>query len=109
MKKLFTAVLMLAVVIGLSACGSKADDTVAPAGPNAENLVKSKCAACHGQNLEGTTIAPKLSDVGARLTKEDIAKIIKEGKTGDIGVMTPGIITDQKEIDAVAEYLAAKK
>lgn len=108
MKKLLAAVLMLAVVIGLSACGSKKEETAAPAGPNAEAIVKAKCATCHGQNLEGT-IGPKLADIGARLTKDDIAKIIKDGKTGTIGVMPPGSLTDQKEIDAVAAYLAAKK
>ena len=108
MKKLVTAVLMLAVVIGLSACGNKADNTTAPVGPNAEAIVKTKCATCHGQNLEGV-IGPKLNDIGARLTKDDIAKVIKDGKTGNIGVMPPGSLTKQDEIDAVAEYLAAKK
>lgn len=108
MKKIFTLVLMLAVVIGLSACGNS-NDTAAPAGPDAEKLVKSTCVVCHGQNLEGNAIGPKLNDIGARLTKEEIATVIKEGKSGDIGVMQPGLLTNQADIDAVAEYLAAKK
>lgn len=104
MKKLLTGILLLAVVIGVSACGNKQEETTAPE-INAEFIVKAKCAMCHGQNLEGIGTAPKLADVGARLSKDDIANIIKNGGA----TMPPNLITDQKEIDAVAEYLAAKK
>lgn len=107
MKKLLAAIMMVGLVIGLSACGGKTETTV-PAGPDAEKIVKTSCATCHGQNLEGT-IGPKLADVGARLTQDQIAQVIKNGKTGSIGVMPPGLLTDQKQIDAVAAYLAAKK
>ena len=112
MKKLLAAVMMLAVVISLAACNTGNKDTsaapAAPAAVDAKAVLKANCSTCHGQNLEGV-IGPKLSDVGARLTKDQIAQTLKNGKTGPKGTMPAGLLTNQKEFDAVVEYLANAK
>lgn len=111
MKKLLAAVMMLAVVIGLAACNTDKNastDTTKTAAVDAKAVLKAKCSTCHGQNLEGV-IGPKLSDVGARLSKEQISTVVKSGRTGAKGAMPGGLLTDQKEFDAVVEYLANAK
>jgi cytochrome c551/c552 len=76
----------------------------APVEIKAEDVFKANCAGCHGQNLEGIS-GPNLTKVGSKYDAEGIKKIIKEGK----GIMPPGILTDEKEIDAVAKWLSEKK
>jgi len=76
----------------------------AAANINAEDIVKTNCTSCHGQNLEGM-VGPKLADIGSKMSAEEIADVIKNGK----GSMPPGLIQDPKEIVAVAKWLSEKK
>lgn len=65
---------------------------------------QASCQGCHGGNMEGG-MGPNLQKVGAKLDATAIADIIKNGK----GAMPPGMIKDDAEIKAVAEYLASLK
>ncbi|MFJ7933635.1 cytochrome c550 [Sporosarcina sp. NPDC096371] len=62
-----------------------------------------KCIGCHGGDLEGGSVGPKL--VGTSLSKDEIKDVIKNGK----GSMPPGIIKDDAELDAMADYILSLK
>jgi cytochrome c551 len=101
MKKKVLA-LLLGTSLVLAACGG--DDAKETAGGgDAEKLFGQKCSSCHGQNLEGG-VGPKLADVGSRLGKEDIEKVIANGQ----GSM-PKELLKGDDASAVAEWLAGKK
>mgnify|MGYP002399584844 CR=1 FL=1 len=61
------------------------------------------CAGCHGGNLEGGA-GPALSDVGSRLSKDEILDIIKNGRPG----MPAGLLQGD-EAENVAAWLADQK
>lgn len=103
MKKKLLALLMGTSLV-LAACGGGEEagsgDT---AGADGEKIYNQKCSGCHGGDLEGGA-GPKLSDVGTRLSQEDIEKTIAEGK----GTMPPKLV-EGEDAKAVAEWLAGKK
>ncbi|MBA4537535.1 c-type cytochrome [Bacillus aquiflavi] len=116
MKKKLLALLMGTSLV-LVACGgndkednnkmteSKNEGTTtetAEAG-DAEKFYETKCLSCHGGNLEGG-VGPALNDVGARLSKDEIEKVITDGR----GSM-PGGLLKGDEASQVADWLAAKK
>jgi mono/diheme cytochrome c family protein len=86
--------------------GEEANGNGAPTAKiDAAALFKQNCASCHGQNLEGV-MGPNLTKVGSKYSADDIAKIIKEGKSGG---MPPGLLKKQPEIQAVAQWLSEHK
>ncbi|TQR20261.1 cytochrome c551 [Psychrobacillus vulpis] len=116
MKKKLLAVLFAAVLM-LAACGgakeSKPADTSTDTGTTTttetasvdpEKIVKAKCTSCHGGNLEGQGSFPALSDVGSRLSNDEILNVIENGRGG----MPGGLITGD-DAKAVADWLATKK
>lgn len=56
--------------------------TLAGDASGAKALYTQLCMSCHGLNREGNAAAniPRLSDVGARLKREDIATLVRTGK-----------------------------
>nr|WP_275899628.1 cytochrome c [Bacillus piscicola] len=66
-----------------------------------EELVSSSCISCHGENLEGAS-GPDIHDVGAKMSKEEIADIAQNG----VGAMPSGI-ANPEEAAAIAEYLTS--
>lgn len=104
----------LVIAAGLSACGGAAKEDQAATPPqtadsgatvNAEALYKSNCLSCHGADLAGMS-GPNLQHVGARLSTDQIAAKIDNGGAG-----MPAFKTTLKdtEVDALAEWLSAKK
>ncbi|AHA30620.1 MULTISPECIES: cytochrome c551 [Exiguobacterium] len=71
---------------------------------DAEKIFANNCASCHGNNLEGN-VGPNLTKVGSKYSSEEIQEIIKNGK----GQMPAGILKEDEEIVAVADWLADKK
>lgn len=69
----------------------------------AEALYNQSCAACHGQNLEGT-VGPNLQTVGSRLSKDEILDILQNGR----GTM-PGGLVKGEDAETLAAWLADKK
>ncbi|MHC0037851.1 cytochrome c551 [Pseudoneobacillus sp. C159] len=102
MKKKFLALLMGTGLV-LAACGGGGDDKATGGTVDAEKITAQKCSTCHGNNLEGGG-APKISDVGSRLSKDEIENIILNGRGG-----MPGGIIKGEEASAVAEWLSNKK
>ncbi|HLR08009.1 MAG TPA: cytochrome c [Bacillota bacterium] len=65
-----------------------------------EAIFESNCASCHGDDLSGG-MGPDLTDVGSRLSEEEIHEIIMEGK----GDMPPGLATEA-ESEVLSEWLS---
>ncbi|WP_409290471.1 cytochrome c551 [Peribacillus sp. SCS-37] len=111
-KKLMTVLLGTSLI--LTACGggdnagqkedggNSSENTSGPSS-NGEKLFQRSCSSCHGEKLEGG-FGPKLTNVGAEHSQEEIEGIIKNGK----GQM-PGNILKGEDAKAVAEWLASKK
>lgn len=70
----------------------------------AEQVYQASCLACHGANLEGS-VGPQLTDVGARLSADEIANIIKNGR----GTMPAQAQLSDEEVQNLSAWLAAKK
>ncbi|PLR91948.1 cytochrome c551 [Bacillus sp. T33-2] len=102
MKKKLLGLLMGASLV-LAACGGGEDAKDSAGAGDPEKLYEQKCAACHGGDLEGAN-GPKLSDVGSRLSKEEIEQVIEKGQ----GAMPPKQL-EGEDASAVAEWLAGKK
>ncbi|MBS8265800.1 cytochrome c [Mesobacillus boroniphilus] len=104
MKKKLLALLM-GTSLALAACGGgdEAGGGGDTAGADPEKLYNQKCSSCHGGDLEGG-VGPKLSDVGSRLSQEDIESVIANGQ----GSMPPKLL-EGENASAVAEWLANKK
>ncbi|GAA3399964.1 cytochrome c551 [Paenibacillus hodogayensis] len=113
MRKIGIACCLL-LALTLTACGKKETPEANNGGgttgggtttANAEAIVKQNCTSCHGVNLEGGG-GPKLTAVGAKYSKDQIAGIITNGK----GAMPSfkGKLSDT-DVNTVADWLAAKK
>ncbi len=70
----------------------------------AEQVYQASCLACHGANLEGS-VGPQLTDVGARLSVDEIADIIKNGRN----TMPAQAQLSDEEVQNLSAWLAAKK
>lgn len=68
---------------------------------DAEDLFKNSCASCHGGDLEGVS-APALSNVGSKLSEEEIENIINNGIEGS---MPAGLVNPQEAAE-IAEWLS---
>lgn len=110
-KKLLAAVFGATLLLGACGGGDKTEetpdatpDTGETASVDVEAIVNKSCIACHGGDLEGGS-GPGLNDVGARLSEAEILDIIENGQGG----MPGGLIKDDAEAAAVAEWLSEKK
>jgi cytochrome c550 len=72
---------------------------------NPEEIVNKTCISCHGVNLEGQGNVPALTDVGARLSEDEIKEVLRNGK----GTMPGGLVKPAANVDKVAKWLAEKK
>ncbi|MFC4769181.1 c-type cytochrome [Effusibacillus consociatus] len=67
-----------------------------------KSFVQQNCASCHGADLKGN-VGPSLVAAGQKLSEQDIAKVLKEGR----GIMPKGL-ANGKEAE-VAKYLKSLK
>jgi cytochrome c oxidase cbb3-type subunit 3 len=75
-----------------------------------EGTFVGKCAACHGQQLQGL-IGPNLTDnywIHGKATRMDLVKIIREG-VPDKGMPPWGNVLPKDEVYAVASFILSKK
>ncbi len=120
MKKAWLALLFGSALV-LGACGDGGDEATDGGSTNdnttdeqttdggteankGEELVMSSCTTCHGGNLQGMGNTPALSDVGSRLSEEEILDVILNGR----GAM-PGGLLKGEDAEAAAAWLAQQK
>ena len=101
---IFGSALFLAACGGDDSSTAPADDVEKSVG---ETLVQKNCTTCHGGNLQGVGQTPALSDVGARLSADQIKEIVTNGKSG--GMPPYGKNFEESEIEEIVNFLAAQK
>jgi cytochrome c551 len=110
MKKTLLAILFGSALV-LGACGGKEKvkeenvKTSETAAVDAQQVIQSKCIACHGENLQGQGNFPNISKIGAKLSKDEILNVIKNGK----GNMPKISDISDDEAEAVAKWLSEQK
>lgn len=67
-----------------------------------KSLFGSNCASCHGDDLKGSPMVPSLVGVGNRKSRDDLAKIIREG-TGRMPAFAGTL--DNSAVNALVNYL----
>ena len=70
---------------------------------DAEAVAQGKCIGCHGGDLTGG-MGPGL--VGTKLSKDELKDIVLNGTDGG---MPAGLIKDDAELDAMADYILSLK
>lgn len=81
----------------------KTEEAPSSAEFDAEAVAQGKCIGCHGGDLTGG-MGPALA--GTKLSKDEIKNIIKDGTSGG---MPTGLVTDDAELDAMADYILSLK
>ncbi|MCA0172776.1 c-type cytochrome [Bacillus sp. RAR_GA_16] len=71
----------------------------------AEATYQTNCLSCHGDNLQGK-VGPQISDVGSRLSKDEILTVIQNGKGQMPGNILGG---DTEKEENLASWLADMK
>lgn len=73
---------------------------------NDRSLFKNECASCHGEDRKGSPDVPSLVGVGDRKSRDDIAKVVREG-TGRM----PGFAgtLDNSAVNDLVNYLLTGK
>lgn len=109
-KKLLAAVFGAVLVLGACGGGDKGNEKEEGTGGetaavDAEAVVQASCISCHGGTELTGGMGPALDKIGATMTEEEIHDVIVNGQGG----MPGNIIKDEEEVQAVAEWLAAKK
>ena len=97
------ALILAGLALSLTACSSGNEGESQPPQTEEEKIYAANCASCHGNALEGYA-GPKLDEVGGKMSKEDILKIIETGGQG-----MPADIIEGKDAEKVAAWLAEKK
>jgi cytochrome c551 len=126
-KKISFVMVVMALALSVSACGSKnpaPSTTNSPTGTtmttqptssagagagtttvDAATVYKQNCVSCHGVDLGGA-VGPNLQNVGSRLSADQIANTIADGRNA-----MPSFKSKLKsdEINALSVWLSAKK
>lgn len=111
MKKWLMAV-VFGIILVLGACGGDDDGGSEEPADNgaetadaseAEGLFKENCASCHGDDLSGDN-GPDLTEVGSRLSEDEIEETIEDGADG-----MPGGLVSGDDLTMLTEWLAGKK
>lgn len=123
MKLMRRAAFLASVLLALAGCGAQEKEpfgggsaaggqnssaAFAGASEEVQALFKNRCLSCHGSELEGRVSGnSNLQQVGARLTKEQIADTIQNGNKN--GMPSFGSKLKPEEVNALADWLATKK
>jgi cytochrome c550 len=70
-----------------------------------EEFVKTNCISCHGADLSGG-VGPSLQQVGGKYSKEELKEIVMNGIEG---TSMPGLVENEAQAEAIAEWLSKKK
>lgn len=65
-----------------------------------------QCHGCHTLGVAGTPIAPDLSRIGARLSRDEIERRLRDPRTHKPTARMPQLDLSEAEIGALATYLS---
>ena len=74
--------------------------------PAGRKLFFTHCYGCHTLGGAGTPIAPDLSRVGARLSRGEIERRLRDPRTHQATARMPKLELSEAEVQALASYLS---
>ena len=92
-----------AVLVALCAWGHSETTRDLPAG---QEIFLTHCYGCHTLGAAGTPIAPDLSHVGARLSRDEIERRLRDPRTHKPTARMPKIDLSEVEVQILASYLS---
>jgi len=104
------AALVTALAVIAAACGQDASQS---AGERGERAYRANCAACHGNDLGGSSLGPSLLWVGpAGLSDAEIRDVIRNGVAdtgGEFGAMPGNTVLRDAQVSEIIEYLRSEQ
>jgi mono/diheme cytochrome c family protein len=101
----FRVVALTAGTMLMVACASGRPQTTSDV-PSGREIFFSQCYGCHTLGGAGTPIAPDLSRVGARLSREEIERRLRDPRTHKPDARMPKLDLSEAEVQALATYLS---
>ncbi len=101
-----------AVGLLLTGCsGGISDEALAGLSPTeaGKKVFDARCKRCHVINGSGGTRGPNLSNVGGRLEEAALRNFINDPAAAKPGTRMPKVSLTEKQVEAVAAYLAGLK
>jgi len=83
--------------------GAGGGTTTETAASNPEDIYKSTCIGCHGDQYQGV-VGPSLKGIGEKLSKDQIKQIITKGR----GNMPPNLVKPE-DADKMADWVSKIK
>jgi mono/diheme cytochrome c family protein len=90
----------------LVACATAAAQPAAPPVPEGRQVFLTQCYGCHTLGAAGTPIAPDLSRIGARLSRDELERRIRDPRTHRDTAHMPRLELSESEIRALVAYLS---
>ena len=98
--------LVTALAAATAACGQDASQSAAERG---ERAYRANCAACHGNDLAGTSLGPSLLGAGpSGLSDAEIRDVIRNGVAdsgGEFGAMPGNSVLRDAQITEIIQHL----
>ena len=100
------AVLVTTLAATTAACGQDASQSAAERG---ERAYRANCAACHGNDLDGTSLGPTLLGAGPiGLADAEIRDVIRNGVAdsgGEFGAMPGNTVLRDAQVTEIIRHL----
>ena len=101
----FRVVALTAGAALMVACASGRSQTTSDVQSGRE-IFFNQCYGCHTLGGAGTPIAPDLSHVGARLSRDEIERRLRDPRTHKPDARMPKLNLSEPEVQALATYLS---
>lgn len=96
----------LALLALLTAACASQDRRSAGDAADGRQVFLTQCYGCHTLGAVGTPIAPDLSRIGARLSREELERRVRDPRTHKDAARMPRLDLSEAEIQALASYLS---
>jgi mono/diheme cytochrome c family protein len=97
-------------LVGLSGCGQDAEQS---AGERGERAYRANCAACHGNDLGGTSLGPTLLGPGpSDLSDAALRDVIRNGVESDgseFGAMPGNTVLRDAQVTEIIAFLRSRQ
>jgi nitric oxide reductase subunit C len=101
----FRVVAVAAAALLMVACASDRSRATGDVSAGRE-IFLTQCYGCHTLGAAGTPIAPDLSRVGARLSREEIERRLRDPRTHQPTARMPKLDLSEAQIHALGTYLS---